>query len=36
MYGMESEADHLPGLYYLVNWKGYQEEKSTWEPALAV
>ena len=24
------EADrHLPGLYYLVAWKGYSEEKNT-------
>ena len=35
MYAMKSEAGHLPGLYYLVNWKGYPEEKSTWEPASA-
>ena len=27
---------HLPGLYYLVAWKGYPEEKSTWEPSWAV
>ena len=27
---------HLPGLYYLVTWKGYPEEESTWEPASAV
>ena len=26
----------LPGLYYLVSWKGYIEEKSTWEPVLAI
>ena len=31
------EADrHLPGLYYLVAWKGYPEEKNIWEPSLAV
>ncbi len=27
---------HLPGLYYLVSWKGYPEEKKTWEPTSAV
>ena len=27
---------YLLGLYYLVTWKGYPEEKSTWEPFLAV
>ena len=36
VYTMESETDHLPGLYYLVNWKSYPEEESTWEPASAV
>ena len=31
------EADkYLPGLYYLVAWKGYPEEESTWEPFLAI
>ena len=36
VYAMELEAGHLPGLYYLVNWKGYPEEESTWELASAV
>ena len=36
VYAIELEAGHLPGLYYLVNWKGYPEEESTWEQALAV
>ena len=36
VYARESESNHLPGLYYLVLWKGYLEEKNTWELALAV
>ncbi len=28
--------DQIPGLYYLVLWNGYPEEKSTWEPSLTV
>lgn len=27
---------HLPGLYYLVEWKSYLKEKNTGEPFLAV
>ena len=36
VHARESEADHLPGLYYLVSWKGYLKDESTWEPASAV
>ena len=35
VYARES-AGHLPGLYYLVSWKGYPKEENTWEPASAV
>ena len=35
VYAKEAEG-HLPGLYYLVSWKGYLEEESTWEPSSAV
>ena len=27
---------YLPGLYYLVAWKGYSEEENNWEPSSAV
>ena len=36
VYARESESGHLPDLCYLVSWKGYPEEKNTYEPALAV
>ena len=36
VYAGESEVGHLLGLYYLVSWKGYPKNKSTWEPASAV
>ena len=36
VYTSESKSGHLPGLYYLVSWKGYSEDENTWEPALTV
>lgn len=27
---------HLPKIYYLIFWKGYSKDESTWELALAV
>ena len=35
VYARES-ARQLRGLYYLVLWKSYLEEESTWEPVLAI
>ena len=29
-------AGQLPGLYYLVLWKSYPEEKNTWELILVI
>ena len=36
VYARELVAGHLPGLYYLISWKGYSEEENNWESALAV
>ena len=36
VYARKSEAGHLPGLYYLVSWKGYPKDKSIWESASVV
>ena len=36
VYANQSESGHLPGLYYLITWKGYPKEKNTWEPLSAV
>lgn len=34
MYAKEFKVGHLPGLYYLVSWKGYPEEENTLETSL--
>ena len=36
VYARELESGRLLGLYYLVSWKRYPEEKNTWEPASAI
>ena len=36
VYAKELLAGHIPGLYYLISWKGYTEEENTWKPASVV
>ena len=36
VYAKDSATRMMPGLYYLVSWKGYPEEENIWEPALAI
>ena len=35
VYAKEVDG-HLPGLYYIVVWKSYPDEESTWEPSSAI
>ena len=35
VYAKEAEG-HLPGLYYLVFWKGYPKEENIWKPSFTV
>ena len=36
VYANKLESGQLPGLYYLIAWKGYPEEENTWKPWLTV
>ena len=39
LYNIESIIDHKmtkDGKKYLVRWKGYDEDKDTWEPAVNI
>ena len=36
VHASKSESGQLPGLYYLVAWKGYPEEENTSKPSFAV
>ena len=33
---IRKSAKQLPGLYYLVLWKGYPKEENIWELVLAI
>ena len=36
VYGQQAKNNQMPGLYYLVLWKGYLKEENTWKPSLAI
>ena len=34
VYGQQINSNQMPGLYYLILWKGYPKEENIWEPLL--
>ena len=36
IYAKKSIIGQLPGLYYLILWKGYSKKENIWEPVLAI
>ncbi len=36
VYGQQANNSQIPGLYYLVLWKGYPEKDNTWKLSLAI
>ncbi len=36
VYTKKLDNGQLPGLYYLISWKGYPKEENTWEPASTI
>ena len=36
VYAKELESGQFLGLYYLISWKNFPEEKNTWELASAM
>ena len=36
MYSQQANSNQMPGLYYLILWKGYLKEENIWELLLTV
>ena len=36
VYGQQANNNQMPGLYYLVLWKGYPKKENTWKLSLVV